>query len=489
MKWFKRRRFRKILITNKGKIIFAASLLFIVLLGVGYAAFSEVLTIVGASIIKLPACQKNVTGNFAVTGSWNGSERVQVYVNNYDSAMLENFTLELKVPEGTSAGPFDNCINDTIDGYLYPSSAGIITITLNHGNNGTCEWLSKINGATTSNGEVTPGSWANGNGFGFQLNNSLIDSNSTINPEFINFEGCTIYGDSGNQETPLSALALSPSTATIGINERLNLTTTKTPAYKQVNLLYTSSNSNIATVDSNGSVVGVSPGTATITVSAEGLTATATITVESHVLEPESVTINPSEYRLLVGESVPLQTEVSPSGAITTFTWSSSDSSVATVDSNGNVVGISSGTATITVTTANNVSNTCAIRVIEPAVSNTLEFSFSHKYEYQYGDTYYFNLNVTNLTNERIYYFKVGFDLPTDVTMSLWQNHLVSQINNYMEFNNGYEYIEANSSLLIEGSFSFPDRYLYDGLNPWGGQARLIPNEYLYPEITSIDLS
>ena len=376
MNKFKKRKLKRILITNKNKIIFAAAFLFVILLGVGYAAFSEVLTIVGSGKIKLPDCQRHVTGSFAVTGSWPGAERVTVYVDNYEANMLEDFTLELKVPEGTSAGPFNECINNTVDGYLYPSANGIITITLNHGNNGTCEWISKISGATTNNGVLTPGSWGGGNGFGFQLNNSIIDSNNTIEPTFINFEGCTIVGgENGNQQTPLSALGLSPATASIGIDERLNLTTTKTPAYKQVNLVYTSSDTSVATVDSNGSVVGISPGTATITVSAEGLSATSTITVESYVLAPESISITPTSYRLLEGEEVPLQTTITPSGAITELTWTSSNPSVATVDSHGNVVGISPGEIVITVTTSNGVSATCNIRVIEPAVSNDVDIN------------------------------------------------------------------------------------------------------------------
>ncbi len=489
MERFKRKRFRKILITNKNKIIFAASILFVVLLGVGYAAFSEVLTVVGRGRIVVPVCQKHVTGSFAVTGSWPGAERVTVYVNNYDANMLEDFTLELKVPDGTSAGPFNECVNHTVDGYLYPSADGIITITLNHGNNGTCEWISKIAGATTSDGVTTPGSWGGGNGFGFQLNSSIIDSNNTLEPTFINFEGCTIVGDGGNQETPLSGLGLSPSNVTIGIGERFNLTTTKTPAYKQVNLVYTSSDSSIATVDSNGSVIGVSPGTAVITVSAEGLIATATITVESHVVVPESISITPTSYRLLEGESVPLQTTITPSGAITELTWASSDSSVATVDSNGNVLGISPGTAIITVTTANGITSTCDIRVIEPAVSNDVDINMSHYHEYSYGDNYMFTITIENLTNERINDFRIGLDLPTDVSFTFW-NHMVEQDENYIQLiDNEYFYIEPNDTFTIQGALYFPEKYLLDGTNPWGGYAQIIPNEYLYPEIISIELN
>ena len=490
MNKFKKRKLKRILITNKNKIIFAAAFLFVILLGVGYAAFSEVLTIMGSGKIKLPDCQRHVTGSFAVSGSWPGAERVNVYVNNYETAILEDFTLELKVPEGTYAGPFDGCVNNTVDGYLYPTSAGIITITLNHGSNGTCEWISKIGAASTNNGVLTPGTWANGNGFAFQLNNSIIDSNNTLEPTFINFEGCTIVGgENGNQETPLSALGLSPATASIGIDERLNLTTTKTPAYKQVNLVYTSSDSSIATVSNTGVVQGISPGTATITVSAEGISATSTITVESYVLVPEAISITPSSYRLLEGEEVPLQTTITPSGAITELTWTSSDSSVATVDSHGNVVGISAGEAVITVTTANGVSSTCDIRVIEPAVSNDVDITVGQLYQYTHGSSYMFIITIDNLTSERINYFKIGLDLPSGATFQFWQSN-VRQIDNYIEMiSNDYTYIEANGTFTIQGNLEFPNSVLLDGYDPWGGPAKIIPNEYLYPEITSIELN
>ena len=52
-----------------------------------------------------------------------------------------------------------------------------------------------------------------------------------------------------------------------------------------------------------------------------------------------------------------------------------------------------------------------------------------------------FTYTITNLTNERINYFKIGLDLPTDATFSFWQSN-VRQVDNYIELiSNDYTYI------------------------------------------------
>ena len=81
---------------------------------------------------------------------------------------------------------------------------------------------------------------------------------------------------------------------------------------------------------------------------------------------PTSVSLNKTALTLDVGKSYTLTKTVSPSNAVTSYTWSSSNTSVATVDKNGKVTAKASGTATITVKTSNGKTATCKVTVNLP---------------------------------------------------------------------------------------------------------------------------
>ena len=77
---------------------------------------------------------------------------------------------------------------------------------------------------------------------------------------------------------------------------------------------------------------------------------------------PTSIKIQPTTISLGAGESYTLTKSVSPSNASTSYTWSSSNTSVATV-SNGKVTAKKSGTAYITVKTSNGKTAQCKVTV------------------------------------------------------------------------------------------------------------------------------
>ena len=81
---------------------------------------------------------------------------------------------------------------------------------------------------------------------------------------------------------------------------------------------------------------------------------------------PTSVSLNKTSLTLDVGKSYTLTKTVSPSNAVTSYTWSSSNTSVATVDSNGKVTAKKAGTATITVKTSNGKTANCKVTVNLP---------------------------------------------------------------------------------------------------------------------------
>ena len=114
-----------------------------------------------------------------------------------------------------------------------------------------------------------------------------------------------------------------------------------------------SSNAKIATVNAKGVVKGVKAGTVTITATAKDGSkkkATKKITVTKPV-KVSKVSVSGAS-KVAVGSSVTLKPVVSPSNATNKkVTWKSSNTAVATVDSNGKVTGKKAGTVTITVTT------------------------------------------------------------------------------------------------------------------------------------------
>jgi len=148
----------------------------------------------------------------------------------------------------------------------------------------------------------------------------------------------------------------------VGSNETLSATVSPSNA-TNANVSWSSSDATIATV-ANGKVTAVKAGTATITVKTEdgGYTATCAVTVTIPVT---GVTLNKSTLALVAGSSATLATTITPEDATNkSVTWSSSDTSIATV-SDGKVTAVKAGTATITVTTTDGSKTaTCTVTVV-----------------------------------------------------------------------------------------------------------------------------
>ena len=87
---------------------------------------------------------------------------------------------------------------------------------------------------------------------------------------------------------------------------------------------------------------------------------------EGQAEPPKSVSIVQQNQKLNLGDTLQLTAEISPAGASTTLTWSSSDAKIATVDENGLVTPVKEGSVTITVKTANGKSGATKITVVDP---------------------------------------------------------------------------------------------------------------------------
>ena len=172
------------------------------------------------------------------------------------------------------------------------------------------------------------------------------------------------------QVVAVSSVSIDKTSVSLNVGESVTLAATVKPdnaTNKTVS--WSSSNASVASVDASGKVSAVAEGTATITAKAGDKTATCSVTVTKKVVAVESVTLDKSSLELNEGETATLTATVKPDNASDkTVTWSSSKTSVATVDANGKVTAVAEGNATITAK-AGNKSATCSVTVTKNVVA------------------------------------------------------------------------------------------------------------------------
>ena len=167
------------------------------------------------------------------------------------------------------------------------------------------------------------------------------------------------------EEKPISGISLDKTTLNLKKGETSALTAKITPTdtTDSKTITWTTSNSSVARV-SGGKITAVGKGTATITAkTSTGKTAKCTVTVTNPIT---NVTLSKTTLSLIKGETSTLIATINPTDTSDnkTITWTTSNSSVATV-SGGKVTAVGVGTATITAKTSNGKTATCQVTVIE----------------------------------------------------------------------------------------------------------------------------
>jgi uncharacterized protein YjdB len=178
---------------------------------------------------------------------------------------------------------------------------------------------------------------------------------------------------------PVAAVGVAPSSATIVTGATLQLQPTLTDSAGNVltgrTITWSSNNGPVATVSSSGLVTAAGTGSATITATSEGQSGTAGITVTT--VPVASVTVAPATLSLQTGQTGQLTATPkdangnSLSGRV--VTWSSNNTSVATVNGSGLVTaGATSGSATITATSEGQSGTATANVTFIPVASVTV---------------------------------------------------------------------------------------------------------------------
>ena len=169
---------------------------------------------------------------------------------------------------------------------------------------------------------------------------------------------------------PVSRIAPVASAKTVAVGEQVSLSADVTPADATIpQIIWTSADDRIATVDANGTVTGVKRGNARFSASAadgSGVRASLTLKV---VQKAESVSLDHSEITVDVGRSAMLRATVLPKDTDDkNLIWTSSDESVATVNGQGRVTAVSLGSCEITCESksAAGVKTTATVHVQQP---------------------------------------------------------------------------------------------------------------------------
>jgi|GEM_PF-1187136 len=163
---------------------------------------------------------------------------------------------------------------------------------------------------------------------------------------------------------PVTSVLLNKHSLSLIHHDTYSLTAQVLPAdasYPEIT--WTSSDESVAAVDANGEVTAVSVGHAVITATADGLLDMCSVSVSKKPVT--GLTLSQSYTKIETGKTVELTAQVLPDDATyPDVTWISSDETVAKVDQNGVITGISAGTVSISAS-ADGISDTCQVFVIQ----------------------------------------------------------------------------------------------------------------------------
>ena len=247
--------------------------------------------------------------------------------------------------------------------------------------------------------------------------------------------------DKPTKVNPVTGVTLNQSSLTLHIGGTETLSAVLIPANAtNKEIIWSSSNSSIATVSQNGLVRGVSSGVAIITVVTldGGYSATCQVTVSPF---PSSLIIIPDIDEMNIGQTEQLSVLTYPEDAYPFVTWATSSISMATITSNGIVSAWSSGQVTITATS-----------VLMPNITATRDITVTNIFD---GFRYY-------LSNNRVYIGisnYVGMETIINIPPDIYE-YPVTLINDRALFDKGLTQISIPNSVTSIGREAFKDNQL-----------------------------
>lgn len=307
-----------------------------------------------------------------------------------------------------------------------------------------------------------------------------------------------------------SSATLSNITSSTGseltVGQTSTLSVTASPNDFSSYITWTSNKPPIATVTGSGSsctVKAIAQGDVTITASLGEKTVTYNIAVKP--LAMTGITLTPTSLTLNKGSTYALSVKPVPTTVSSddyTVAWKTSNSSVATVDSNGTVKAVGSGTATITATatvtsTGTTFSKTCTVKVggttnIEIYLDSKDDYVFSSKNTEDNVSAYSTISSAIRSaagTSSSSPYSYIEFGTPTSGSSSVGTLYANSS-NRSLSYYSSYSYSSSSTSSVYKlyfspkktGTYSIP-YYAYDAYGA------LLTSGYLYIVVGDNDVT
>lgn len=231
------------------------------------------------------------------------------------------------------------------------------------------------------------------------------------------------------------------------------------------NVRYNSSNKNVATVDVNGKVLGINPGTCYVTVYSKLSDASKAPSCKVIVrdVDPTNVIVTPNSIDIVRGETEQLTAEIIPhNSTVKTVKWYSNDNSIADIN-NGQLKALKHGVTSVYCMVNNIKSNEVIVNVLKPNLkiyeslnSGIVELGSELKLSSDCKDaTIYYTMDGTIPTKKSIKY--------TDPII-INSNTMIKALANHDDYNpSEIKTLNYNvTSLKKEQMFPVEGGYIYD---------------------------
>lgn len=303
-------------------------------------------------------------GNFRITDSYFMENYYGIYIDNicYDNSVI-------------SCNIFDNDIGIFVNSSNnYYGSPNISISESNFYKNDIYNIKTYLNSRTIN---AINNYWGKSDKTGIE--NDMYDYYDDFDLGKILFEPYSLQ-PFGNAIVLVTGISLNKDNIEINSGEIETLNAILTPSNAtNNNVIWSSNNPLVATVNANGEVTAINEGTTTINATTEDGNKTAQCVVIVKPIYAESISMNKSTLFLNIETTEVLTATIHPSNATNkNITWKSSNESIASVDNTGKITAIGEGTAIITATSEDgNKTAQCEVTVrIKPSTlpQNPVEF-------------------------------------------------------------------------------------------------------------------